>query len=72
MYIPRDVRHAFDCVSEQPGKLLVVIQPARDMENFFRGVAELLAVPGAPDIAAMQKLYATHESAIVGPPVSVK
>ena len=36
MFVPRRVNHCFDCVSSQPGKLLVTIQPAANMEEFFR------------------------------------
>lgn len=72
MFVPRTVNHAFTCVSSKPGKLLVTVQPASNMEEFFRGVAKLLPATGAPDMAAMQKLYAAHDSSIVGPPLQVK
>ncbi len=72
MFVPRSVSHAFNCVSSRPGKLLVTIQPARNMENFFREVAKLLPATGAPDMVAMQKLYAAHDSTIVGPPLPVE
>ncbi|MEP6735795.1 MAG: cupin domain-containing protein [Chryseolinea sp.] len=72
MFVPRTVSHAFNCVSAQPGKLLVTIQPASNMEEFFRGVAKLLPLTGAPDLGAMQKLYAAYDSTIVGPPVPVE
>ena len=72
LFVPRTAKHAFNCVSSQPGKLLVTVQPASNMEEFFRGVAKLLPVEGTPDMAAMQKLYAAHDSVIVGPPLHVK
>ncbi|GAB3643593.1 cupin domain-containing protein [Spirosoma arcticum] len=72
MFVPRTVNHTFDCVSSQPGKLLVTIQPASNMEEFFREVGKLLPETGAPDMAAMQKLYQAYDSTIVGPPLGVK
>lgn len=72
MFIARHVNHAFDCVSSQPGKLLVTIQPASDMENFFRQLGQLLPETGAPDMVALQKLYQMHDSVIVGPPLATR
>jgi quercetin dioxygenase-like cupin family protein len=69
MFVPRNVNHGFDCVSSQPGKLLVTIQPASNMENFFRQIAGAIPSTGAPDLAVIQKIYQSHDSAIVGPPV---
>ena len=70
--IPRNVPHAFDCVSAQPGKLLVTVQPASRMEDFFRQLGKLLPGTGTPDLAAIQKLYQAHDSTIVGPPLRLK
>jgi mannose-6-phosphate isomerase-like protein (cupin superfamily) len=72
MFVPRTVTHCFDCVSQQPGKLLVTIQPASNMEAFFREMGKLLPEQGAPDMAAIAKLYRHYDSAIVGPPLGVK
>ena len=72
MFVPRNVNHTFDCVSSQPGKLLVTIQPASNIEDFFRELSKLLPKIGMPDMAAMQKLYQAYDSTIVGPPLEVK
>ncbi len=69
IFVPRAVNHAFNCVSEKPGKLMMTIQLAGNMENFFRKLANLLPENGAPDIGAIQKVYQEHDSAIVGPQV---
>ncbi len=71
MFVPRTVKHCFNCTSSQPGKLLVTVQPANNMEVFFRGIAKLLPVAGSPDMVAMQALYKQHDSTIVGPPLAV-
>lgn len=70
--VPRNVPHAFDCVSPRPGKLLVTMQPANHMEDFFRQLGQLLPGTAQPDPAAMQQLYHAHDSAIVGPPLRPK
>ena len=73
LLIPRNVPHAFDCVSAQPGKLLVTMQPAHRMDNFFRQLAQLLPATGSPpDPEAIQRLYQAHDSTIVGPPLRLK
>ncbi len=72
VFIPRHVRHRFDCVSEKPGTLLVSILPGKGMETFFAKMGKLLPATGAPDRAAMQKLYAAYDSEILGPPMGVK
>jgi mannose-6-phosphate isomerase-like protein (cupin superfamily) len=74
IFVPRTVSHAFDCVSSEPGKLIVTIQPASNMEEFFRQLGKLLPradshITGMPDIAAINKLYAAHDSLILGPPL---
>ena len=72
LLVPRHVPHAFDCVSAQPGKLLVAMQPAHRMEDFFRQLAQLLPGTGTLDLAAIEKLYQAHDSTIVGPPLRLK
>lgn len=84
VFIPRNVSHAFDCVSSEPGKLLVTIQPASNMEDFFRQLGKILPrvdspgvdlpgvdspATGAPDMAALNNLYAAYDSVILGPPL---
>ena len=46
MFVARTVAHGFDCVSTQPGKLLVIVQPAGEMENFFRQLGKILPEKG--------------------------
>ena len=64
--IPRNVLNAFDCVSSQPGKLLVMMQPANHMDDFFRQLAQLLPGTGTLDLEAIQKRYQAHDSTIFG------
>lgn len=57
IFVPRRVSHAFDCVSSQPGKLLVTIQPAPNMDDFFRQLGKLLPENRSPDMPVMNELY---------------
>ena len=36
IFLPRKVAHVWGCVSDKPGKIINVYQPAGKMENFFR------------------------------------
>jgi len=38
VFIPRNVAHMWGCVSDKPGKIIDVYQPAGKMEDFFREV----------------------------------
>jgi mannose-6-phosphate isomerase-like protein (cupin superfamily) len=66
---PRRVPHAWACVSEKPGKLVIVCQPAGTMENFFVDVAAKLERGAGPD--EFQECYRAHGMEIVGPPIPV-
>ena len=69
LFIPRHVKHAFQCVSEKPGTLLVAMIPGKGMEAYFADMAKLLNVQGSPDMKALQALFKKYNSGIVGPPM---
>jgi mannose-6-phosphate isomerase-like protein (cupin superfamily) len=69
IFIPRLSKHAFNCISEKPGSLLVAITPGKEMENYFAEMGKLLNVQGMPDMVKMQALYKTYHSEILGPPL---
>ena len=69
IFIPRLSKHAFNCISEKPGSLLVAITPGKGMENYFAEMGKLLNVQGMPDMVKMQALYKTYHSEILGPPL---
>ncbi len=68
---PRKVPHVWACVSEKPGKLMAVFQPAGKMEAFFR---ELPKYVGKVRVSReeMAKLFADHGMTITGPPLPGK
>jgi mannose-6-phosphate isomerase-like protein (cupin superfamily) len=56
---PRGVAHAFWNPSDQPARLLEIISPA-GFEQYFAGLADIFAGPGAPDagrLAALADCY---------------
>ena len=71
LFIPRNVKHRFHCVSQTSGTLLVSLLPGNRMEPFFAEMGKLLPQAGPPDLAAMQALYKRYDSEILGPPLGV-
>ncbi|MGI5519958.1 cupin domain-containing protein [Micromonospora sp. CA-259024] len=58
IYGPRGVPHRFLNIGDEPGQLLVIATPG-GVENFFIGLAELVA-GGKPDWQQMQELASKH------------
>ncbi|MBK8583511.1 MAG: cupin domain-containing protein [Flavobacteriales bacterium] len=66
IFLPRGVPHAFIQLSE-PARMLVVYQPAGDMEGFFRETATWTAPPAKDEVA---RVFAAHGMEVVGPPLT--
>jgi len=67
IFLPRKVPHAWTQVSDS-GKMMVVLQPAGKLEEFFITMSELETEPTKEEIA---KIFLDHEMEIIGPPLSV-
>jgi len=67
IFIPRNIPHAFTCISDIPGKLLIVVQPAGKLEEFFRAWSQFDKV--TPEIAL--ELMKEYNMEVVGPPLAV-
>ena len=67
IFLPRKVAHAWTQVSEK-GKMLVTMQPAGKLENFFITMAALDHQPGQEEIA---KIFSDNEMQVVGPPLKI-
>jgi quercetin dioxygenase-like cupin family protein len=65
IFLPRQVPHAWTQVSEK-GKMIVIMQPAGKLENFFVTMAALDHVPRQEEIA---KIFADNDMQVVGPPL---
>jgi mannose-6-phosphate isomerase-like protein (cupin superfamily) len=69
LFIPRNVKHCFTYDGKTSGTLLVNIFPGKGMENYFGEMGKLVTGQGMPDMAALQALYKTYDSEILGPPL---
>jgi quercetin dioxygenase-like cupin family protein len=67
IFLPRKVAHAWTQVSEK-GKMLVTMQPAGKLENFFVTMAALDHPPSKQEIDA---IFAENEMQVVGPPLEL-
>ena len=62
------VPHVWACVGEEPGMLLVALQPAGSFEAFFRESCQMRRLP-TPEEA--DRIFAAHGMKVVGPPLDV-
>jgi mannose-6-phosphate isomerase-like protein (cupin superfamily) len=68
---PRKVLHTFAKVSDGPGQMLIVWQPAGSMEDFFYQMSTMTRnIPANPQIV-LRQLFESHGMEVVGPPLKV-
>ena len=67
IFLPMKIPHAWTQVSIT-GKMMVTVQPAGKLEEFFVIMAALKKEPTDPEIA---KIFADNEMEIIGPPLIV-
>lgn len=67
IFLPRKVPHAWTQVSKR-GKMMVLLQPAGHLEDFF---VELAAFSHIPTPDEMARLFKKHDMEIVGPPLKI-
>jgi quercetin dioxygenase-like cupin family protein len=67
IFLPRQVAHAWTQVSEK-GKMIVTMQPAGKLENFFVTMAALDHEPAKEEIS---KIFADNDMQVVGPPLKI-
>jgi quercetin dioxygenase-like cupin family protein len=68
IFLPRKIAHAWTQASKK-GKMLVTMQPAGLLENFFVTIAALDHQPGQEEIA---KIFMDNEMQVVGPPLKLE
>lgn len=68
IFLPRNVPHTWVQLHDT-GKMLVILQPAGKMEEFFLKVASLDHDPTGEEMAT---LIAAHEQKVVGPPIKIE
>jgi mannose-6-phosphate isomerase-like protein (cupin superfamily) len=62
---PRKVPHVWACVSEEPGRIIALLQPAGTIEAFFRELPQYIARKASPE--EFQALNRAHGMEVVGP-----
>ena len=66
LFAPRMVPHVWAYVGDQPGTLLLAVQPAGSLEEFFM---KSCAMTRPPTPQEAEKLFAAHGMKVVGPPL---
>jgi DNA-binding transcriptional MerR regulator/quercetin dioxygenase-like cupin family protein len=74
VFIPRKVAHVWGCLSDQPGKILNVYQPAGKIEDFFRSVGQFKDKPPHEvlSLKEMHQWFHAHGMYLLGPPLGWK
>ena len=72
VFLPRKVAHVWACVSDKPGKIINVYQPAGKIEEFFREVGKYRGKPKIHEVLSFEefcRLFHDHEMDLLGPPL---
>lgn len=67
LFAPRMIPHAWAYIGDKPGTLLLAVQPAGSLEEFFMKCCDMTRPP-TPEEA--DKLFAAHGMKVVGPPLN--
>lgn len=68
LFAPRMIPHAWAYVGDEPGTLLLAVQPAGSLEAFFM---ENCAMDRPPTPEEAERSFAAHGMKVVGPPLDV-
>ena len=68
LFAPRMIPHVWAYVEDKPGTLLLAVQPAGSLEEFFMKSCGMTQPP-TPQEA--EQLFAAHGMKVVGPPLTV-
>jgi uncharacterized RmlC-like cupin family protein len=68
IFLPRKVPHTWAQLQDT-GRMVVILQPAGKMEEFFLKVSTLTHDPTPEE---MTKIIEAHEQKVVGPPLKVQ
>ncbi len=67
-FAPRQVPHAWACVSDTPGTLITTVSPVGTFEQFIRETTTHATLPSDEEIAAT---FEAHNMKVLGPPLKV-
>jgi quercetin dioxygenase-like cupin family protein len=66
---PANIPHAFVVLGTETAHVLLIYDPAGEMEGFFAEFAPLVSADGEPDRKKLTEVYAKHGMKVVGPPL---
>lgn len=66
---PRAIPHVWACVGNGNGRILIIFQPAGQMEAFFEESTQLDTLPPKEELA---DLFQRHGMTVVGPPMPLE
>ena len=69
VFAPRKAVHVWAQVGEEKGRLIVALQPAGEIEEFFEDLAKLGSTPEREDLSGA---FSSHGLELVGPPLSIE
>jgi mannose-6-phosphate isomerase-like protein (cupin superfamily) len=68
LFAPRRIPHAWAYVGEKPGTLVLAVQPAGSLEEFFTKSCRMTRPPTSEEA---DQLFAAHGMKVVGPPLTI-
>ncbi|MBD2701223.1 cupin domain-containing protein [Spirosoma sp. BT702] len=68
IFLPRQVPHAWTQIAEK-GKMMVILQPAGKLEDFFVTMAAMDHEPTKEEVATV---FSNNEMKVVGPPLKIE
>ena len=70
-FAPRNVPHTFANISDDEGHMIVLLQPAGSIEDFFKEMSKFgPSIPKGQE-QALRNLFRTHGMELLGPPLKV-
>ena len=66
---PANIPHSFVVLGTETAHVLLVYDPAGEMEAFFAEYAPIVSVDGEPDHKKLAEVYEKHGLKVVGPPL---
>jgi quercetin dioxygenase-like cupin family protein len=69
VFAPRKVVHVWAYVGQETGRLIVALQPAGEIEEFFEDLAKLGT---SPEREELQRAFSSHSMELAGPPLSIE
>jgi quercetin dioxygenase-like cupin family protein len=70
-FLPRGTVHTFQNLTDKPGKLLILVQPA-GAENFFSEIDAAMRGMSEPDTAVLQPIFHKFGMELMGPPIGAR